>query len=73
MDTNRLKKHVINFIIYAVLLIGLLLLLGSGCTPKLCPTYDSAIRAKHQKSISKVDKYNADFCKVKRRKHKKPF
>lgn len=44
------------------LVISFIIMMCSGCSQKTCPTYDSAIRAKGHRYVSKYEKRNANFC-----------
>ena len=50
--------------IIILLIIGVFILITcGGCANNICPTYDSAIRAKKQMKRSAFEAWNSDFCK----------
>jgi uncharacterized alpha/beta hydrolase family protein len=64
-DKQRLNRKIIAIII---LLFGILIM--CSCNQKICPTYDSAVKAKQLKKRSAYDAWNSDFCVVKQKKSK---
>lgn len=53
-------KNFVNKLILIALLLGLLVLIGSSCSPKVtCPTYDGAYRAKKQMSFERKGGHTA--------------
>ena len=60
----KLKSIILQKIIgIALLALGIWIML-SGCSQKICPTYDSAIRAQKQKGIT-IGIYQSNHCEVK--------
>jgi hypothetical protein len=62
---QRLMRKIIAILGF---IIGMTLLFAN-CTPKVCPTYDSAIRAEKQRGIT-IGRYQSNYCEVKTKKKK---
>ena len=62
------NKQRLNRKIIAILILIFGILIMCSCNRKLCPVYDSNIRAKEQKKKSSFDAWTSDFCHVKPKK-----
>ena len=66
---NKQLQKIIGIIVF---ILGLWLIF-SGCAPHkaACPTYYSNAKAKQFKKKSTFEAWTSDYCKVKKKKHKK--
>jgi hypothetical protein len=57
----KIRERIIR-IIGAVILFAIAIIALNSCAPHTCPTYNNAIRAKHQKNMQRFDGANSNFC-----------
>ena len=70
MDKNKIimstRERRVRIIGAIILFIVAMILFTSCANRAYCPTYDSAIRAKEQRSLQRFDGLNSDFCRPKK-------
>ena len=62
-----MKQRLKDILLLIIIVLGMVMMC-SGCTQKLCPTYSGAIKAKELKKKAAFDAWSSDFCHVKPKK-----